>query len=681
MIFKVYRNLKDIYQNDEHNLSIGKELMATCLAECKHYRRGTAYFSSSSLKTYASFLGDIIEKDVKIEILCSPVIQDQKLREILSNNSSKEKKHAEYLKSAKDILLSAAGFSEDPNNIEYRSQILSYLISKDQLEIKFAIPNGYEEAVGNGFDYESLYHVKNGYFDFPNGDKVAFDGSFNESSRGHLTNRERTNVFRSWHAEDKGRLERTVNDIDRDWDEKSSDLDIYPLGEEILLKIKKLAPKNKPLPDIDKPTNVKDNNVLDLWDHQKEAINVFIEKKHGILEMATGTGKTTTALEIVKRLYESKSIDSVIISTYGDTLLEQWALEVEEWKNKQAKDDGSRSVKDFYVFRDFKGNSEMMNYLNIVKDSILIVSRSAKKLKKLLSSNQIKNHKKRTLIIHDEVHGFGSEGLSVSLEGSHQDIGYSLGLSATPAREYGDGTSFIISEIGPVIFSYETDDAIRDGILCEFNYYPIDFEYTKKDKEKIRNIHSRAANSAKEGNPWADDRLYRELSIVRKKAENKIQLLDGFLSRNEELIKSTVLFAEDKPHGDKIARIVGKYTQDYSTFYQGAPAKFVKYLADGANKGGVDALIACRRLNEGVDIKSLKNIFLISTPRTKLITVQRMGRCLRIDPENPAKIANIIDFILVDNKLDSEHIPTDQLRKQWIEKLSQVKRERNASNN
>jgi superfamily II DNA or RNA helicase len=666
-----YRSLEDIYQNDENNLSIGKELMASCLAECSHYRRGTAYFSSSSLKTYASFLGDIIKNNVKIDILCSPVIQDQKLREILDNNSTKEKMHAEYLQVAEDILLSAAGFSDDPNNIEYRSKILSYLIAKGQLEIKFAIPNGYEEAVKNGFDYESLYHVKNGYFDFPNRDKVAFDGSFNESLSGHLTNRERTNVFRSWHPEDKRRLERTVNDINNDWNEKSSDLDIYPLGEEILLKIKALAPKNKPLPDTDKPVEVEVNNAWGLWDHQKEAIDAFVKEKCGILEMATGTGKTTTSLEIIKRLYESSQIDSVIISTFGNTLLEQWAKEVQEWKKQYPKDNSNRSIGNLYIFKDFDKNSEMSNYLNIIKDSVLIVSRNPKKLNRLLVNRRIDHYKHKILIIHDEVHGFGSKELVNNLQGTHKGIKYRLGLSATPDRDYDEhGTNFITNEIGQVIYQYPIENAIMDGILCEFKYHTIDFEYTKKDKESIKKIYARKALSEKKGDPWSAERLYRELSNVRKKAENKPSLLNGFLSDNKELIDSSIFFVLDKEQGIKIAKIVGKYTEKYTTFFEGAPAKFIELL----DKNKIDAVIACERLNEGVDIKSLRNIFLISTPRAKLVTIQRMGRCLRVDPKNKSKISNIVDFILMDNKTNSEYLPADQYRKQWIEKLSLVRK-------
>ena len=519
-----YRNLEDIYQNDERNLNIGNELMASCLSECIHYRRGTAYFSSSSLKTYASFLGEIIKNNVKIDILCSPVIQDQKLREILDNNSTKEKMHAEYLKVAEDILLSAAGFSDDPDNIEYRSKILSYLIASGQLEIKFAIPNGYEKAVKNGSDYESLYHVKNGYFDFPNGDKVAFDGSFNESLSGHLTNRERTNVFRSWHPEDIGRLERTVKDIDSDWNEESSDLDIYPLGEEILSKIKNLAPEKKPFSGVDNQDEEEENNNnWGLWGHQKEAIDVFIEKRFGILEMATGTGKTTTSLEIIKRLYESDQIDSVIISTFGTTLLEQWAKEVQIWKKQYSRSDSNRSIGNLYIFKEFDKNSEMSNYLNIIKDSVLIVSRNPKKLKRLLVNRRIEQQRQKILIIHDEVHGFGSKELVSNLQGAHKGIKYRLGLSATPDRDYDEnGSKFITNEIGQVIYQYPIESAIKDGILCEFKYHTIDFKYTKGDKENIKKYTQKKHLVKKKGTRGARKNCIGSFPMLEKKLKTNL---------------------------------------------------------------------------------------------------------------------------------------------------------------
>jgi len=69
----------------------------------------------------------------------------------------------------------------------------------------------------------------------------------------------------------------------------------------------------------------------------------------------------------------------------------------------------------------------------------------------------------------------------------------------------------------------------------------------------------------------------------------------------------------------------------------------------------------------------LENIFLIATPRAKLVTIQRMGRCLRIDPNNKLKVANIIDFILESNN-EEDKTPADQYRKEWILKLAEQKK-------
>ena len=71
---------------------------------------------------------------------------------------------------------------------------------------------------------------------------------------------------------------------------------------------------------------------------------------------------------------------------------------------------------------------------------------------------------------------------------------------------------------------------------------------------------------------------------------------------------------------------------------------------------------------------------MIATPAARLVTIQRMGRCLRIDPNNKNKKSNIIDFILNDNKdpvFDEKGeiiVPADEVRKQWISEYSKVKK-------
>ena len=94
--------------------------------------------------------------------------------------------------------------------------------------------------------------------------------------------------------------------------------------------IQKLSAKNnegkflKPIRQEQLPPEIKDENKSafdekeffnDLWPHQEEAVKIFLEKKRGILEMATGTGKTRVAIEIIAQLFKYKLINQFIICT------------------------------------------------------------------------------------------------------------------------------------------------------------------------------------------------------------------------------------------------------------------------------------------------------------------------------------------------------------------------------
>jgi superfamily II DNA or RNA helicase len=67
-------------------------------------------------------------------------------------------------------------------------------------------------------------------------------------------------------------------------------------------------------------------------------------------------------------------------------------------------------------------------------------------------------------------------------------------------------------------------------------------------------------------------------------------------------------------------------------------------------------------------------VVLFSSARSKLETVQRMGRCLRRDPTNPNKRAVVVDFVRAQDE-DTEELNTDQLRKQWLTSLSKIRAE------
>ncbi len=662
------KKIKDRYQNGKDN--IGKDFMRPCLELCTHYRRGTGFFSSSALKSYSGSLGRIITDDVKIDIICSPVVQDRSFIKTLEFNSTSADRERTIRMFSEKVVLMAAGYRQNPERRDYRSKILSYLIATEQMEFKFAIPRDFDWPIEDETT-NNIYHVKMGYFKFPGGDFVAFDGSFNESDSGHRYHIDRTQVYRSWVTGDKERLQGVIEDVDWDWEEANPFIEYYSLSQDTIDLIKKLSPGKRPKPDnpkvkpqkpsvkpIEDVTKINDY----LWRHQKEAITEFLEHKVGVLEMATGTGKTTTALEIVRLLIAQGKVKNVVISTYGTDLLDQWYKELLKWCTKE-----NASLGEIPIFRSYESNDDLQAALNFSGTKILLISRDANRLYRLLSSRQFE--KGSSIIIHDEIHGFGSPSLVSKLSGQHREIAYRLGLSATPEREYDQvGTDFIQSEIGDVLYEFPLNKAIEANILCEFDYRFQEFELTQNDRNHRKGVFTRQARAAKEGNPWSDERLFIELSRIVKTAEQKPSALDSFLQKNPESIKSSIFFVLDREQGNEICNIVSNYTHKYKTYYAGTESEYLDML--GSRK--IDSLIACERLNEGIDIKGLNSVFLIASPNSKIDTIQRIGRCLRKNPSEPAKKALVFDLILREDSTDGNE-KADIRRMKWLEEISKSK--------
>ena len=71
---------------------------------------------------------------------------------------------------------------------------------------------------------------------------------------------------------------------------------------------------------------------LKLRDYQIEAINNWFENScRGIFEMATGTGKTFTALSAFKKLSDSKNKFLTVIACPQLHLINQWIVDIEKF--------------------------------------------------------------------------------------------------------------------------------------------------------------------------------------------------------------------------------------------------------------------------------------------------------------------------------------------------------------
>ena len=115
-----------------------------------------------------------------------------------------------------------------------------------------------------------------------------------------------------------------------------------------------------------------------------------------------------------------------------------------------------------------------------------------------------------------------------------------------------------------------------------------------------------------------------------------------------------------------------KYRADFHVYYANEDSKILRDFADGQ----IECLITCHRLSEGIDIHSLETVILFSSSKTQLETIQRIGRCLRKNPDDPAKRANVTDFIRVadEENLNGNNNP-DSERRDWLEELSNIEPE------
>lgn len=623
--------LRDIaYQEDYRSGydNIVEDFFRPSLREAKLYWRAVGYFSSSALEAFGAPLGDFIRNGGQIRLVTSVELSDADLKAI-ENGAIRQDICAQRLERIIE--------TEFADGIGDGVARLARLLEIGRLEIRIAVPK-----MGTG-----IYHEKIGLF--INGDDyVAFTGSSNESRNAFENNRECVDVYASWDS--TARAARKREHFEALWDRTDKGVDVYSFPEAAQKKLLRVVGEWE-------AGRRQKQQQSSKWRHQDEALEKFLAAERGVLNMATGTGKTRTALKILQALLERDQIDTVIVCTDGNDLLDQWYGELLSVRKAAGRD--------LRVFRHFRDAKEAQGFSLDPKNAILLVAREPAALAlKQLSKDQAR----RTLLIHDEVHGLGSPGNRARLAGLSDHVRFRLGLSATPEREYDqEGNAFIEDHIGPVLMTFGLREAIERGILAPFNYYPLPFELTDADRERIAAIYRRRKAREAAGNPMSDTEVWIEIARVYKTSEAKLPVFADFIKDHQEVLKRCIIFTETMEYGNAVLDIVHKYRPDFHTYYSGEQADTLRKFA----RGDLECLITCHRLSEGIDIRSLNSVILFSSERARLETIQRIGRCLRTNPDDPDKIANIVDFIREGEEGDDPN--ADEERRDWLTELSTVR--------
>lgn len=643
-------NLKERYKNGYDN--IGKDLIGACLSECRLYRRGTAYFSSSALMSWSAAMDHVINDKVKIEIICSPVISDRHLVEILKGSITPEQRKKTIQQLADNIVLTAVGFGMNSERRDYRSQLLSYLIATGQLEFRFAIPKNYEFPEEKSDD-RNLYHVKVGYFVFEDDSIVAFEGSINESDSAYQYNTESAQVFKSWLQEDLRRVNNLVLDVNTDWSRENPHIEVFNLSKEAIEKIGKLSPSDrprKPKPVIaPEPEAPKPNS--NLRPYQEEALNSWKENDYkGILAMATGTGKTKTSIEALTRFLDRTERGLAVITVPYVELARQWVQELAE-----------RGIATISVYDSQENWS--LSVENIIQ-AHLVSSESKSQLPVLVCVNKsfrdekFQNLLKRLngrpgsrMIIVDECHHFNRQNQIDYLPTSFR---FRLGLSATP-YEF-DEEKYLEKYFGEIVFEFKLSEAIKQGYLCPYTYHPILIEFTENEAARYLEIIKKVTNNK-------DLDSYGELDHLLETMVSKLTKLEDILKENSSKTFSLFYCGEgyvEFENGERIRQVdsltmllqklgwrVGRITSADS------PAERRGTIAN-LRAQNIDAIASMRILDEGIDIPDCRRAFILASQRQERQGIQRRGRVLRKSPGKES--AELFDFILVGPKLTNQDL-------------------------
>ena len=694
------QNLKISYHSG-HGDKLYKDFYSPLLSEANLYVRETGDFTTNVIFDWGEGLSNALKRkpgECLIKIIANPKLQENDrntLLEVIENRNNQN-----YLRELQDYISNVAertiekSFAEAKGDAhkEIKLKIFAYLVANKILILKFGKPN--HEPNPN------MFHPKSGVFTFEDNIKVGFIGGSNETHGGYVTNIEYIHVYNNLvglnpHLDD---IEDKFNTA---WEGDAEGFKTVSLKKEFLKKIETYAPSlNKLKEDIKKYNqehkktlgeniseenkkklddlanklkidplieNPKKENYLDIteekWGFQKKAREKFILAENGILEMATGTGKTRTALSIVTQLVKDKKINNIIIQLEKDNLISQWEKNIREWLK-------SETYEDINLLKFAQNKNQLDEFILSLQSNIiqlLIVSKH--NLPELLKKINDKDLTK-TIMIHDEVHGLFSEKILPEIQGMQKNIKYKLGLSATIENKFNpERTKILFEEIGPIIFEYDLERAIQEGVLVEFDLVRLDYRLLDSDRRKKSKAHRVFHMDIENGvNPkTAEKRRNLKLSAIKKNCVDKVRVFQNNFEKISKYLHRSFIYANEKVYVDKVLNILVHKNINFKKHTDGANYENIKKFSNGE----IDCLLNCEKLSEGIDVKSVNNIVLFATPQG-IQLIQRLGRVLRIDNNFPNKRACVIDFFEEDDMANEEG--SDYNRYKKLKKLSEIKK-------
>ncbi|HLO84214.1 MAG TPA: DNA phosphorothioation system restriction enzyme [Nostocaceae cyanobacterium] len=416
---------------------------------------------------------------------------------------------------------------------------------------------------------------------------------------------------------------------------------------------------------------------LQLRPYQRQAItNWFANNGRGTLKMATGSGKTITALAIACELYQQIGLQVLLVVCPYRHLVTQWARECEKFNLQPILAfENLRSWQSQLSTQIYNLHSGSQSFVTVITTNSTLISEGLQ--------SQLKYLPPKTLIVGDEAHNLGSPKLEESLP---RRVGLRLALSATPERYFDDeGTQSLLGYFGEVLQpEFTLKDAIAQNALVHYLYYPVLVEltepesiaYLKLTKRIGRCLLYRGENGEIGDLESSED--IKSLLMHRARligaAENKLTALRELMQTRRQTSHTLFYCSDGSPDLGKrsslrqlkaVSKILGvELGYKVSTYTAQTSLDEREVLRQQFESGELQGLVAIRCLDEGVDIPAIQTAVILASSGNPRQFIQRRGRVLR--PHPGKERATIFDMIVLPPDLDRDTIEVERnlLRKE-----------------
>lgn len=642
-------DLKFKYRSNEDD--IVSDFYFPLLSHSVLYKRAVGFFTSSSLLELSKGLSKLLERNGKVLLITSPKLSQEDIKAIEIGYENRNSIIENAL--LRELTLPKNYFEEE------RLNYIASLIALNNLDIKIAFIKNNEQ--------NAMFHEKIGIVYDNNGNKVAFTGSLNETYNAFHENFESIDVFFSWIYRDELRIKEKEKDFDLLWNNNTKNVEVFDFPK--IVKSKLLMYKKENLITENKDMYYNCNHIpsipkhLKLYNYQEEAINNWMNSGYcGIFSMATGSGKTFTAIAgMIKLLHILEYKLAIFIVCPYQHLVEQWVQELKLFnispiiaysnpKYKSWKDDLKLKVRNY--------NFESINNFFFITTNMTYSSDFVQE--------NIRKIRKDILLIVDEVHNFGSNKLSGCL---NKKIKYRLGLTATFERHYDiNGTKRLLDYFKKILIDYTLKDAIDDGKLTQYYYYPILCYFNQDELDEYNVLTAKIKNIYKNIHIDSENEIdlpeHLKLLLIKRSrlvgvARDKIRRLTDIISQINDLkhclvyCGSSSLYSEDIEMSDdtlskqikKVVNVLGKDLKLHVAMFTSNEDMETRkvLLSEFVKADPLQILVAMKCLDEGVNIPEIEYAFILASSTNKKEYIQRRGRVLR--KYKGKKYSYIYDFL------------------------------------